>query len=76
MVVGALVSTLIASRPRLAGWGFALGVYNQWAWFYISIHDHSWGIVAMSVLYTINCIRGVCRHRSATWPTSFPAPAR
>lgn len=76
LVVGVLTITLIASGPRLQRWGFALGLYNQWAWFYVAYHDHSWGIVAMNAAYTINYIRGIRMYWRTTWRSSSPAPNR
>jgi len=70
MVVGVLTIYLIASRPHLQRWGFVLGLLNQWAWFYVTIHDESWGIVAMNCLYAINYVRGIRMYWSYKWPAS------
>lgn len=69
MLVGVVTITLIASRPHLQRWGFVLGLWNQWAWYFVAIHDESWGIVAMNVLYTINYLRGIRMYWSYKWPT-------
>jgi hypothetical protein len=67
MVVGVLAIWLIASRPHLQRWGFVLGLENQWAWYYVAIHDASWGIVAMNIIYTISYIRGIRLYWRSTW---------
>lgn len=67
MVVGLATITLIASRPPLQRWGFVLGLWNQWAWYYVAVHDQSWGIVVMNVVYTINYARGIRAYWNHSW---------
>lgn len=67
MLVGVLSITLVASHPRYLKWGFALGLWNQWAWYYVAWHDASWAIMVMNLVYTLNYLRGVRRYWSYTW---------
>lgn len=45
-----------AKRRRL---GFALGLYNQWAWWAQALITESWGLLAINVVYGVMYIRGL-----------------
>jgi hypothetical protein len=64
LVVVAVISvTLITHHPRLAVWGFTLGLFNQWAWMYSAYHDSAWGLAIVNVAYIFSYIRGIRRYR-------------
>ena len=59
VAVGVLAITLISSRPHLQRWGFVLGLYNQWAWWYVAWHDGAWGVAIANAAYAINYVRAI-----------------
>lgn len=47
------------ARPKYRRWACIVGVAAQPAWFYATISAEQWGMVALSVLYTLGWLRGV-----------------
>lgn len=45
--------------PKRRRLGFALGLYNQWAWWAQAIITDSWGLLAINVVYGVMYVRGL-----------------
>ena len=45
-----------AKRRRI---GFAVGLYNQWAWWAQALITESWGLLAINIVYGVMYIRGL-----------------
>lgn len=59
ILVGGIVSITLIATPRLQWWGFALGLANSWAWWYVAIHDGAWGVLLVNVAYVFNYLRAI-----------------
>lgn len=46
-------------RPHISRWGPVLGLCSQPFWFYMAITKQEWGVVVLSVFYTIGWFRGL-----------------
>ena len=56
VVFGISSSFLIAQKSK---WGFVLALLAQPFWFYIGITDGSWGVLVLTLVYTVSSAYGV-----------------
>lgn len=68
-VLGVAAIVLVSRKNK---WGFVCGLLSQPFWFFTTISNHQWPLVAMSVIYTISWIYGV---RQWFWPKPTSTPA-
>ena len=66
LLLGGVVSISLIATPRYQWWGFAVGLSNQWAWWYVGIHDGAWGVVAVNAAYLLNYLRALRNYRRRT----------
>lgn len=62
LVTGAAAIWLINQRGQLKRWGAVIGLASQPFWFYTTIKAGQWGMVALSVWYTVAWLQGVWNH--------------
>ena len=56
----------MSPRPEVARFGPVLGMISQPAWYIASIAAEQWGILFLSVLYTMSWCRGLYTHWGPT----------
>lgn len=65
-VLGVLVIWLVTTGPRAARWGFAIGIVNLWAWFYVSYTTEAWGILFINFIYGARYVAGLRNYSRET----------
>jgi hypothetical protein len=58
-LLGAPALWLIGRPEKWSRWGFVLGLMAQPFWYYATIVDHQYGILALNVVYTYNWCQGI-----------------
>ena len=55
-------SIFLLSSKRLFRWGFVVGLMGQPFWIHTALTHEQWGILAVSLWYTIAHVRGIRNH--------------
>ena len=60
-ILGVLAIILVGleSTNPFQRWGFVLGLLSQPCWIYFSIRTKSWGILCLSLIYTVSWANGI-----------------
>jgi hypothetical protein len=58
-VLGVPALWLVGRPEKWSRWGFVLGLLAQPAWYYSTITNHQYGIVALNVFYTFCWLQGI-----------------
>lgn len=58
---GSTIFFLASESKRLRKIGFLVGIVGEPAWIYTTIVNEQWGILCLSIWYTINFVRGLLK---------------
>jgi hypothetical protein len=59
MLLGCSAIWLVGRKENWRRWGFIAGFLAQPFWMYTTIHNHQWGILAMTFFYTFSWMQGI-----------------
>lgn len=59
LIFGCSAIWLVARKENWKRWGYILGLIGQPFWFYTSITNKQWAIVALTVFYTYSWVMGI-----------------
>jgi len=58
-IFGSLSIWFVSRKEKWKRWGYIFGMIAQPFWFYVSIENKQWGIVAVSFIYTYSWGMGI-----------------
>ncbi len=59
VLLGCSAIWFVSRKEQWKKWGYILGLCSQPFWFYTSISNEQWGIVALSCFYSYSWMMGI-----------------
>lgn len=58
-ILSAAAIYFVTTKNKYTKWGHVIGLAAQPLWFYTTITNEQWGLLALTVFYTLNWIKGI-----------------
>jgi hypothetical protein len=61
-IFGASAIYLVSRDDKFQKWGYIMGLLGQPFWIYVTFTNDQWGILAMTIAYTLSWCNGIWNH--------------